>query len=89
MKKSFSQKEKKARRQWQAADLRLMGLFDSLKLCPDFTGFPDFTGDVRKKLHARLDWHLNNIEAQKERAVVAFPEVEESFTIAKTTINLS
>jgi hypothetical protein len=70
----FSTTEKKARATWREADKQYFAIVDALRTM----NMPS-----REELHKRLDRRLDVIEKMRASAREQFPEVDESFTIAK------
>ena len=77
-KTDWTQEEKQARAKWRAADKRFNGIREGLQM--------PVLGDSREDCHTRLDQLLDRIAKQRAEAVVLFPEVGESFTIAEGTL---
>ena len=76
----FTKDEKRAQSIWRRCDQERLEINQALKI---------ITWDAsRKELHARLDRRLDTIEKGQARAQEMFPQVGESFTVAKMTIGL-
>ena len=77
---TFTETETKARKQWQHTWKRQVELLEALHAC----AIPA----SRDEWHAKLDRELDKIDRVQSLARAAFPEVENSFTIATETIRL-
>jgi hypothetical protein len=75
----FTADQKTARRMWTTASEYYFELVDALKTSPDGRR-------TRKQFHEKLDKVLDAIERNRTGAIELFPEVQQSFTIAETTL---
>ena len=76
----FSADETNARHIWRRAEIERSEIVQALKSCDHFMS--------RDDMHKRLDRRLDAIERSMTRAQSIFPDVEESFTVAKMTVTL-
>ena len=74
----YTQEQKQARRYWELASESLDSIVNGL-VAPTIN-------PTRENLHKKLDQRLDRIESLKRKALIDFPEVQDSFTIA--TYNL-
>ena len=74
----LTENQKQGQRMWRAAQKRRQKIESALRL--------PAVNSTREELIARMNWYLDRIENSEQGARILFPEVEESFTIASTTI---